>query len=59
MAFQTGETELTCNACGAVHRVPWDRIPFREKYQLRCQLCRATLASAKGVHDYVEPRLVD
>ena len=58
MAFKTGETEFTCEACGALHRVSWDRIPVRDEYHLKCQRCSATLASGKGVHDYGEPRLV-
>ncbi len=58
MAFEVGEAKFTCQACDAVHLVRWDRIPVRERYQLKCKRCSATLASGKGVHDYGEPRLV-
>ena len=58
MAFKIGEIKVTCDACGAVHSVTWDRIPVRDEYHLRCQRCSATLASGRSVHDYGEPRLV-
>lgn len=58
MAFQEGTDRLTCPHCGAEHEAFWHRLPVRERFDLHCEKCRQTLASGKGVKDYLTVRLV-
>lgn len=58
MAFQEGTNILTCPHCGARHEAEWHRLPVREPYSLRCKRCTGTLASGKGIKDYMSVRLV-
>ena len=59
MGFQQSKTRMTCPECGAVHDVPWDRIPFREPFHLTCCSCDGVLAKGKSVQDFGTPRLID
>lgn len=59
MAFENGTDELQCPDCRAKHEAEWHRIPVREPYRLICKKCGSTIASGKGVKDYVSVRLLD
>lgn len=57
MAFEEGTQELTCAACGAVHKARWSRMPVRERARVPCEKCRGTLYEGNTVRDYFEVRL--
>jgi hypothetical protein len=57
MAFEEGKALLTCQACGAVHRVRWFRTPTREPIKLICLGCSGVLYQGATVHLYDEDSL--
>lgn len=57
MAFEEGQEELACPACGAKHTAQWSRMPVRERVVLKCKGCGGILYEGRSHRAYDGLRL--
>ena len=57
MAFQEGNGQITCRACGAVHDVRWSRMPVRERTVIQCLVCRDIAYEGTTHRDFISVRV--
>lgn len=54
MAFQEGNDQIVCRACGAVHDARWSRMPLREHTTIRCLACREIAYQGTTIRDFFD-----
>ncbi len=54
MAFEEGIQELTCPACGTLHKARWARQPVRELATVECCACGSDMFRGKSLRDYYD-----
>ncbi len=59
--FDSGETDMPCEKCGAIHVVTWKDYPEKDKSLIECEKpgCDGIVIECRGTREYWRARLKD